>query len=261
MKRYLFFLFASLWAVAAQAGDKNPGFLISVHEEGDSVEGDKRVKPIAIRGENHHFRLSPIATQANFKSFWAFPSEDGRSYGAVIWLDSTAKHTLELVGLRDRGKYLAVAVNRVPVDFLWVDGAPKDGRLVIWKGLPMEIFPLMEKMKIKRIGPTPAPGSPPALASAASRPRSSSPSGTEPALSADFPLPEGAVVGPVSSAELHAATADMKLDRGGEPRAARAAARPAAAKPSGKPRSSSGQEPPFQPDPNVEKPDLTPLPR
>ena len=67
---------------ALAGGGKAPVYLISFHEEGDSMEGPRKIQELAVRGETRHFRKMPVITQRNFKAYWAFPAEDGR---IVIW--------------------------------------------------------------------------------------------------------------------------------------------------------------------------------
>jgi hypothetical protein len=249
---------------------KEPTFLISVHEEGEAIEGPKKVKPFPVNGETKYFRTMPLFTQINIKSYWPFPSEDG-SFGAVFWLDTTGQHVLQRVGAANRGQYLLTAVNRVPVDLLVVDGPAPDGRIVVWKGLPNELFQLIDKeKKIKRV----SDGTPP-VASRRSRGRDAS-SPSDPRV--DFVLPDGAVVGDVDPAVLESATADLdagapkkksrwnplRIFRREEPKgttAKPAAPKPAAPRPAPPPppEPSLPGEAPFSPDATAERADVVPL--
>ena len=259
---------------------KEPTFLISFHEEGEAIEGPKKVKPFPVNGETKYFRTMPIFTQINIKSYWPFPSEDG-SQGAVFWLDTTGQHVLERVGVANRGQYVAAAVNRVPIDLLLVDGQVSDGRIVIWKGLAPELFQMIDKeKKIKRV----TGGS---TAMATRRPAAAATrAGTNPV--AGIPLPDGAVVGDVDPAVLDAATADFetgatkkktawnpfKRFRKEDPNPA--ASKPATSKPAtSRPEPSRSALPPlpepplpepplpgeapFRPDAAAERPDVVPL--
>jgi hypothetical protein len=253
---------------------KEPTFLISFHEEGEAIEGPKKVKPYPVNGETKYFRTMPLFTQIDIKSYWPFPAEDG-SHGAVFWLDTTGQHVLERVGVANRGQYVAAVVNRVPVDLLLVDGPVPDGRIVIWKGLPPQLFQLIDKeKKIKRVT-----GGSPGLASRRPRP-SDTGSGTNPV--AGIPLPEGAVFGDVDPAVLDSATADMdgsapkkksrwnpfRNFRKGEPEPAAsrpptprsAPSRPAPSKPAPPPPEPSlPGEAPFSSDTSAEQADVVPL--
>jgi hypothetical protein len=75
--RLLALVLVLLTAGAAVAGGgKAPVYLISFHEEGDSMEGPKKIQELPVRGETRHFRKMPVITQRNFKAYWAFPAED-----------------------------------------------------------------------------------------------------------------------------------------------------------------------------------------
>jgi hypothetical protein len=190
------------------AAGKEPVFLISFHEEGQSIDGPKKVKPLSVNGETHYFRLSPLFTQNNIQSYWPFQSQDGQSWGAVFWLDNTGQHVLERVGVANRGQFVAAAVNRVPLDLLYVDGQAKDHRIVIWKGLSPEIFKAIDATKKIRRLSNPAPA---AVAAAGQIGRAAAaPVGTNPVAGA--PLPDGAVVSDLDPASLDAATADTALN-------------------------------------------------
>jgi hypothetical protein len=254
---------------------KEPAFLISFHEEGEAIEGPKKVKPLPINGETRYFRIMPLFTQANIKAYWPFPTEDG-SHGAVFWLDTTGQHVVERVGVANRGQFLATAVNRVPVDLLMVDGPVSDGRIVVWKGLAPELFQMIDKeKKIKRVS-----GGSPALAA---RQSAATPRGAGPVAGA--PLAEGAVVGDIDPAVLESATSDLepaapkKRSRWNpfrnflkeDPKSAPAKPTPAKPAPSrSAPSKPALPEPPlpepplpveapFQPDSTAERPDVVPL--
>lgn len=248
--RLLALIAAWLTAGAAFAGGgKAPVYLISFHEEGDSMEGPRKIQELPIRGETHYFRKMPVITQRNFKAYWAFPAEDGKSWGAVFWLDTTGQHVLQRLGVANRGQFLAVAVNRQPADVVLIDKVPEDGRIVIWKNLPSELFAVIDKeKKIRRIGD---PATPQALAQRAVSPAAPVGAGTERAavsrLPEGAPIPDGAVVGRIDAATVR----DASLD----PPPARGSKKPAPKKPT-PPRGTA----PFSPDDPLERPDLRPLP-
>lgn len=232
-------VFSALLAVAAfllMAAGKNPGYIISFHEEGDANEGEKRVKPLQIGGEMRHFRVSPLFTQSRIEAYWPFRAADG-TWGAVFWLDHTANNILQRVGVANRGRLILTAVNRVPVDYLLVDGQPPDNRIVVWRGLSPELFSIIDKeKKIRRVK-----GGSPELAA-------QGPAGELPQLT-DAPLPEGAVDDPATRAAVEAATADLPLPDQPPP-----ARRPQTG---GEPEL---PEPPFR-DPLSEIPRVSPLPQ
>ncbi len=236
----LSFIAALACGATALASGSKQQFLISFHGEGDEVEGERHVEMHVINGEKHWFRKNPLITQMNFKAYWPFPAADGKTWGAVFWLDHGGQHQLQVIGAM-RGQYLAAAVNRNAVDIQVIDRVPNDGRIVIWKNLPPELFAMIDKQKkIRRIGEKVT--GPPPLAGGGGRTGD---------LPAGAPLPEGAVVGRVDPAALDAATADMDLEK-----------KKPVPKPSKKPakKEDDGDFPPFQPDAKPEKVDITPLP-
>lgn len=227
--------------VALAGGGKAPVYLISFHEEGDSMEGPRKIQELEVRGETRHFRKMPVITQRNFKAYWAFPAEDGRTWGAVFWLDTTGQHVLQRLGVANRGQYLAVAVNRQPADVIVIDKVPEDGRIVIWKNLSPELFAVIDKeKKIRRIGEAVTPQ---ALALRASEAPVVPASGGTPA---GAPLPDGAVVGRLDPAVERDASLEAPSARG----------RATPKKPAPRPAVPT----PFSPDDPFERPELRPLP-
>jgi hypothetical protein len=207
MTRPLFHvLLAMTGSVLCISAGKEPVFLISFHEEGQSIDGPKKVKQFAINGERRYFRLSPLFTQNNMTSYWPFQSEDGQTWGAVFWLDRTGQHVLERVGVANRGQFVAAAVNRVPLDVLYVDGQPKDNCIVIWKGLSPEIFKVIDASKKIKRRSDPSP-----VLAATAQPTDATSVAVGTSLVAT-PLPEGAVVSDIDPAILEAATADTPLN-------------------------------------------------
>lgn len=230
---------------ALASGGKAPVYLISFHEEGDSMEGPRKIQEMEIRGETRYFRKMPVITQRNFKAYWAFPSEDGRSWGAVFWLDTTGQHVLQRLGVANRGQYLAVAVNRQPADVVTIDKFPEDGRIVIWKNLSPELFVVIDKeKKIRRIGEPVTPG---ALARRAAE-APAVPATTTGRLPDGAPLADGAIVGRIDPTTLQ----DASLPEPGSKSTRRGAPKKAPPK--------RGAPPPFTPDDPLEHPELRPLP-
>jgi hypothetical protein len=138
-------------ALPSWAGGKAPEFIISFHEEGDKIEGERRVHPLPIAGETRYFRKIPFLMHVNVKAYWPFRAADGQSWGAVFWLDDSGRLAVQRLGnLAVRNQYLAAAVNRVPVDSVRINNGPEDGKLVIWQGLDPALFPAFDK-KFRRI--------------------------------------------------------------------------------------------------------------
>lgn len=204
MTRLLFILVASLSLLEPlSAGGKKQLYLVSFHEEGDEAEGVRKVQQATVNGKTLYFRKQPIITHANFRAYWPFPADDGKTWGAVFWLDTSGQHALQRLG-GQRDQYLAAAVNRVPVDFQYIDAAPMDGRIVIWKNLTPELFELMDREKrVRRVGDKTY--SEQSSRRKGSSRRSASP--VEPGPGA--PLPEGAVVGHIDPATLEAVDSEL----------------------------------------------------
>ncbi|MGI8604243.1 MAG: hypothetical protein ACR2OZ_14805 [Verrucomicrobiales bacterium] len=228
---------AVVWMLVS-AG-KTPTYLISFHEEGSAEDGAKRVKSFEVQGETRYFKTSPTLTQNNIKSYWPFPSQDGQTWGAMFWLDESGGKALQRIGAANRGQLITAAIDRVPVDILYVDAQPPDARIVIWKGLGPSLFKRIDQQKkIKRLA---------------------NPSST---LAAN-PAP-AAIKGARQSvaAIINAATADLPLPANPKkPRRAAPATPPRSeAKLPELPAPALPEELPFQPDPKVEKPQVVPLP-
>lgn len=243
----------AVWLAAGPvwgSGGKAPLYMISFHEEGDPMEGPRKIQEFPINGEPRHFRKLPVITQRHFKAYWAFPADDGKTWGAVFWLDTSGQHVLQRLGGAHRGQYLAAVVNARPADVVTIDKIPEDGRIVIWRNLSPELFAVMDKdKKIRRIGER---ATPEALArrspSATSRPAAGTP-GTP--LPEGTRLPDDAVVGRIDPATLRDATLnDPAPARGGR----RGATRPAN-------ESRTGPPPPFSPNDSLEPPDPRPSPQ
>jgi hypothetical protein len=241
---------AALLALAGSclAAGQKPVYLISFHEEGESMEPPRTLQDFEINGEKRHFRKMPVLTQRNFKAYWAFPAEDGKSWGAVFWLDNSGQHVVERLGVANREQYLAVAVNRTPVDVQTIDKAPTDGRIVVWKGIPAGLFKIIDKeKKIRRVGPAAGTDA----ASTAARRSKDAPAPRTSQKPPGAPLPDDAVVGRIDAATLDSATRDLK-------RATPPAKRPSKPAKPAQPVATDGI--PFTADPTIERPDLVPLP-
>ncbi len=234
LMRHLLLIIAALWGAAtplSAAGKKQP-YLVSFHEEGDKEEGVRKVQEAKLNGKTYYFRKQPLITHSNFRAYWPFPADDGQTWGAVFWLDTGGQHALQRLG-GQRDQYLAAAVNRMPVDFQYIDEAPTDGRIVIWKNLSPQLFEMMDKEKrVRRIGGTTDSG--PYTRGGTRRQGDGA------------PLPEGAVVGNIDGRTLDSATRGL-------------APAPRPARSTRAPRPAAAGAPPFSPDNSQDRPDLTPL--
>jgi hypothetical protein len=163
----------------------------------------------------------------------------------VFWLDTTGQHVLQRLGVANRGEYLAVAVNRQPADVVVIDKVPEDGRIVIWKNLPPELFAVIDKdKKVRRIG---EPVTPESLARRASEAPAPPSADVVRRLPEGAPLPDGAVVGRIDPATLR----DAALVEPLSPKPSRTVPKKAP------PRRSTPA--PFSPDDPLENPESAPL--
>ena len=128
---------AILLLVAAPllAGDGKQSHSISFHSEGSASDGESRVFPYRIGAEQKFFRLSPDVTHINFKAFAPFRSEDGGSFGAAFFLDSSGAQRPMQVSSARQGAYLLSVIDGVPNDFVLIDKPIRDGVLILWSGM------------------------------------------------------------------------------------------------------------------------------
>jgi hypothetical protein len=154
MKSAAFFLFMALAISSSSwAGGKSRGAYIGFHPEGDEAEGPKFVRPDVVGGEQHFFRINPDLTIRHVDSFYAFLSEDGATFGAILKLNAEGQRAHDVMVSTNLGKLTRTIVNGRAIDVLRVDRPRQnDGQIVIWKGLTLQDLELMEK-KLKRLDP------------------------------------------------------------------------------------------------------------
>ena len=131
--------------VPLHAGDGKRKHSIAIHSEGSPADGEKRVFPRNVLGEERFFRISPEITETNFKAFYPFKADDGTSFGATFFLDDKAALRLDQLTTADQGKFVLAVVDGQPVDYMTIDKPVTDGVITIWRGLSQEHLEFMEK--------------------------------------------------------------------------------------------------------------------
>lgn len=127
------------------SGRKKGEFFVSFHVEGDKSEGKRRVAEDTINGRTVYFKRMPVVTHKDMRGYWPFPADDG-SWGAAFKLSKSGVRRLNTAGLTERKRLMRVVVNMKRVDVLYIDKAPEDGMIVVWKGLTEEDLKKIEKM-------------------------------------------------------------------------------------------------------------------
>ena len=141
----LILLAAMSAALPLHAGDGKQKHSISIHSEGSPADGEKRVFPKNVLGEERYFRISPEITETNFKAFYPFNADDGTSFGATFFLDDKATLRLDQLSTADQGKFILAVVDGVPVDYMRIDKPTTDGMITIWRGLKQDHLVFLEK--------------------------------------------------------------------------------------------------------------------
>ncbi len=155
MKRLLncLLLALSLGSGGLQAAGKNNGPFIAMHPEGSEDEGRRMVRPDEVGAQTRWFRISPEVSGRHFSGYTAFQSEDGLSFGAVLYLNDEGGRATQVMCSTFQGKLARIIVNGRPVDTVRIDRAPTDRRIVIWSGLTEADFRAFDKSKkMKRVG-------------------------------------------------------------------------------------------------------------
>ena len=86
-----------------------------------------------LNGRKVYFKRTPSLTHKHFNGYWPFPADDG-SYGAVFRLTSSGQRRMNTVAMTEKGRLLRIVCNMRLIDVVEIDGAPKDGLMVVWKG-------------------------------------------------------------------------------------------------------------------------------
>ncbi|MGK0188887.1 MAG: hypothetical protein ACI9R3_004701 [Verrucomicrobiales bacterium] len=126
------------------SGRKKGDFFVSFHVEGDKSEGERRVAEDVVNGRQVYFKRMPVVTHKDMRGYWPFPADDG-TWGAAFKLSSSGQRRLNTAGLTERKRLMRVVVNMRKVDVLYIDEAPEDGMIVVWKGLTEEELKKLEK--------------------------------------------------------------------------------------------------------------------
>lgn len=138
-------------AISSHAGSKAPGVQITFHPEGEESDGPRMVMPdITQDGQRHYFRISPEISIKHLHAYYAFPAQDGVSWGVALRLNEEGRRAHQILTTTYGGKLVRTVVNGRAVDTLRVDQAPDDGWIMIWRGLTPEDLKLMDT-KLKKL--------------------------------------------------------------------------------------------------------------
>lgn len=144
-------IFLPSTTVPLQAGDGKQKHTIAFHEEGAATDGQNKVFPYSVAGQEKFFRMTPTITHVDFEGFVPFRAEGG-GFGAAFVLNRHGKLKLDQLTTSRQGSYILASVDMKPADVMMVDKPIKDGVIVLWKGLGPEHIQYLEKdLKIKVI--------------------------------------------------------------------------------------------------------------
>ena len=137
------------FASPLQAGDGKNKHTFAFHEEGDAVDGERKVFPYSVAGQQKFFKMTPTISHMDFDGFVPFRAEGG-GFGAAFLLNRHGKLKLDQLTTSRQGSFVIASVDMKPVDVMAVDRPIKDGIIVLWKGLTAEHIKYLEKgLKIK----------------------------------------------------------------------------------------------------------------
>ncbi len=151
-KRLSAWLVSSLSAIlalgagpGAEASGRKGATFLSFHVEAEAVEEGKMVERVRLGNKDYFFRKVPEFTDDYIDSFYPFPAENGKSYGAAFRMNKTGSQRLAVVTQLNLDRRLLTAVNQQPISFVIIDKAISDGVIVVWSGLTEEHLELFEK--------------------------------------------------------------------------------------------------------------------
>ncbi len=151
MKKFLSILLAAVALTSMVEGSgKSSALYIGLHAEGEEHDGPRMVRPNAIDGKTHYFRVTPELVTRHFSAFRAFVAEDGASYGAVLQMNDEGQRAMALLCSTSQGKLARTIVNGKALDIIRIDSAGDDGNFVIWGGLDANDLKLFSQ-KLKRL--------------------------------------------------------------------------------------------------------------
>lgn len=140
MKRLLLPVLLTVATPFLLSMSKKQDVLITFHTLATGTDSRKSVFPADVNGKRLYFRISPEFSQANIAAYQDFASQDGKSKGVVLQLDSRGRDTLEIITRTHRDEYLLALVNAKPVDFVVMDEPVTDGQITIWQNVPDEVI-------------------------------------------------------------------------------------------------------------------------
>jgi hypothetical protein len=120
-------------------------YTITFHTLAGPNDSPKTTFPAELNGKRLLFRIVPEFSQENIVAYQDFPSEDGKSHGMTLQLDSRGRSMLELVTRQRKDEYLLTLINAKPVDFLVMDEPVLDGQITIWQGVTDDIIKSVAK--------------------------------------------------------------------------------------------------------------------
>ncbi len=126
--------------------NKEDPFMITLHLEGSSIEGESMVFPehVGYPPKIRYFRITPEFTHRQVEAFYPFRAEDGNSNGAVLVLGSVGQRRLFSTTSTNEGKILLVKVDGRTADYLMIDRAVRDGIIMILQGISDPMLDLFE---------------------------------------------------------------------------------------------------------------------
>lgn len=132
-----------------QAGDGKQKHTFAFHEEGVATDGENKVFPHSVAGQEKFFRMTPFLTHMDFDGFVPFRAEGG-GFGAAFVLNRHGKVKLDQITTARQGSHILASIDMKPADVMVVDRPVKDGVIVLWKGLGPEHIQYLEKgLKVK----------------------------------------------------------------------------------------------------------------
>jgi hypothetical protein len=160
MKTLLAWILASVGLLISSYAGGRASFNLRLEVQGDEFEGPRMVRPELVGEKELWFRVVPVITSSNVKSFTPFTADNG-SYGVALKVDEDGWKNIREIGSTSVGKLLRTRVNGRTVQMMRVD-APKvdDYTVIIWRGLTEENLKEMRKVfkEIKPVATQEKPG-------------------------------------------------------------------------------------------------------
>lgn len=144
-------IFLLFCPTAFAGGKKPPPLQLGFHLQGSVEEGEKRVFPQSIAGQDIYFQKSPIISQKDVIAFRPFPAEDQVTYGLIFQLKGTPAKRLQSICNANPQRYLLAMMNGQVRDAVIIDRAPTDSFIVIWQKVSATEIRVMDRI-MPRIG-------------------------------------------------------------------------------------------------------------